>query len=37
MSDPEWRQVRAASEEDGPLVHHIENRILAPTDYSPIQ
>lgn len=37
MNDPEWREVRAASEEDGPLVHHIENRILAPTDYSPLQ
>ena len=36
MSDPEWREVRAASEEAGPLVHHIENRILAPTDYSPL-
>ena len=36
-SDPEWQQVRAESEADGPLVHHIENRILAPTDFSPLQ
>jgi hypothetical protein len=26
----------AASEKDGPIVHHIENRILAPTDFSPL-
>ena len=35
-SDPEWQRVRAESEADGPLVHHIENRILAPTDFSPL-
>ncbi len=34
--DPEWAKVRAESEADGPLVHHIENRILQPTDYSPL-
>ncbi|MBT5773165.1 MAG: NIPSNAP family protein [Dehalococcoidia bacterium] len=36
-ADPEWQQVREESERDGPLVHHIENRILAPTDFSPLQ
>lgn len=36
-SDPAWQQVWAESEVDGPLVHHIENRILAPTDFSPLQ
>lgn len=35
--DPEWAKVRAQSEADGPLVHHIENRILQPTDYSPLR
>ena len=35
-TDPEWQKVRAESEADGPLVHHIENRILAPTDFSPL-
>ena len=36
-ADPQWQQVREESERDGPLVHHIENRILAPTDFSPLQ
>ena len=35
-SDEEWQRVRAESEEDGPLVHHIENRLLRPTDFSPL-
>lgn len=35
-SDPDWRQARAESEKDGPLVHHIENRILNPTEFSPL-
>ena len=34
-ADPQWQQVRAASEADGPLVAHIRSDILAPTDYSP--
>ena len=37
MSDPEWIQARADSEKDGPLVHHIENRILRPADFSPLK
>ncbi len=37
INDPEWRAVRAESEKDGPLVHHIENRLLAPTDFSPLR
>jgi hypothetical protein len=36
-ADPEWVRVRAASEEDGPIVAHIESRILAPTDFSPLR
>jgi hypothetical protein len=35
QSDPEWRRVSEESEIDGPIVHHMENRILAPTDFSP--
>ncbi len=35
-TDPEWVAARAASEEDGPIVHHIENRMLSPTDFSPL-
>lgn len=34
-ADPEWQTARASSEADGPLVHHIENRIMNPTDFSP--
>lgn len=36
-SDPDWRAAAAESEKDGPLVHHIENRILRPTDFSPLK
>ena len=36
-ADPEWQAARAESEKDGPLVHHIENRIMVPTDFSPIK
>lgn len=35
--DEEWQRVRAESERDGPLVHHIENRIMSPTDFSPLR
>jgi hypothetical protein len=35
-SDPEWLEARAESEKDGPLVHHLENRILNPTRFSPL-
>lgn len=36
-ADPDWQAARKKSEEDGPLVHHIENRILAPTNFSPLR
>lgn len=36
-ADPDWKKVRAESELNGPLVHHIENRILNPTRFSPLQ
>ncbi len=35
QADPEWQQVRAASETEGPLVARITSDILVPTDYSP--
>ena len=36
QADPGWHEARAASEVDGPLVHHVENRIMTPTDFSPL-
>jgi hypothetical protein len=36
QADPEWHKARAATETDGPLVHHTENRFLTPTSYSPL-
>jgi len=36
IRDPEWKQVREESEKDGPLLHHLENRFLSPTDFSPL-
>jgi len=36
-TDPDWITARARSEENGPIVERIENMILAPTAYSPIQ
>jgi hypothetical protein len=35
--DPDWQRARTESERDGAVVHHIENRILAPTDFSPLK
>ncbi|MDH4074891.1 MAG: NIPSNAP family protein [Acidimicrobiia bacterium] len=37
QADPEWQKVRADSEADGPLVHHLENRIMSPTNFSPLR
>jgi hypothetical protein len=34
-ADPEWIAARDASEANGAIVLRIENRILAPTDFSP--
>lgn len=36
QADPEWQKVKADSERDGPLLDHIENRLLRPTDFSPL-
>ena len=35
--DPEWLAVKAETEANGPIVTKVFNRILAPTDYSPMQ
>lgn len=37
QADPDWQKARADSEKDGPLVHHLENRILSPTSFSPLK
>jgi hypothetical protein len=36
VKDPDWIAVRAQSEREGPLVHHLENRFMTPTDFSPL-
>lgn len=36
-SDPEWREVVAESEKDGPLIASMTNVVLKPTQYSPMQ
>ena len=36
-ADKDWQKARAESEKDGPLVHHIEARFMAPTDFSPLR
>ena len=35
--DPEWQKVKAESEKNGPLVDHIDNYFMDPTNYSAIQ
>ncbi|MCH9675334.1 MAG: NIPSNAP family protein [Gammaproteobacteria bacterium] len=35
QNDEDWKRIRAASETEGPLVLHIENRFMTPTDFSP--
>ena len=37
MADPEWREKRAASEADGPIVASINSQILQPTGFSNVQ
>lgn len=36
QADPQWQQLRSASETEGPLVARITADILLPTDYSPL-
>ena len=35
--DPEWKQVKAESEKDGPLVKKVDRKFLTPTDYSKLK
>lgn len=37
QKDPEWQAARAESEKDGPILHHLESRIMAPTNFSPLR
>lgn len=37
FNDPEWKKARAESEAHGPLVAQVENKLLVPTPYSPLQ
>lgn len=37
MADPEWLAVRAETEKDGQIVARVENRLLQPTAFSPLQ
>jgi len=37
QADPGWNKVRAESEKDGPINARVRNRILRPTNYSPMQ
>ena len=36
-ADPEWQKALEESHKDGQIVSNIENKILAPTDFSPIK
>lgn len=36
-ADPDWKAAKEASEKDGKLVDKVEQKFLAPTDYSPIK
>jgi hypothetical protein len=37
MADPAWQTAKAESEKDGMLVADVANRILTPTDFSPLK
>jgi hypothetical protein len=37
ITDPEWIEAKTRTEADGQLVRYLENRFLAPTDFSPLQ
>ncbi|MBA3944911.1 MAG: NIPSNAP family protein [Herpetosiphonaceae bacterium] len=36
-SDPEWQAAKAESEKDGSLTERVQNMIMQPTGYSPLQ
>ena len=37
VADPDWNKLRAETEKDGPINARVNNRILRPTSYSPMQ
>ena len=37
QADPEWKKVKAESEANGPLVHHIDHYFMDPTSFSALQ
>jgi hypothetical protein len=37
ITDPEWIEVKTRTEADGQIVRYLENRFLAPTDFSALQ
>jgi hypothetical protein len=37
ISDPEWIAARVSSEKDGVIVEKVENQLLEPTAFSPMQ
>ena len=37
MADPEWKQMRAESEKDGPLLSGVTNQLLVPTAFSAVK
>jgi hypothetical protein len=37
QSDPEWQQVRAESEKDGPINANVSNQLLVPTAFSAVK
>lgn len=37
LADPEWIELAATSEREGPLVQNIANELLRPTTFSPLK
>lgn len=37
FADPEWQQVRARTEANGPIIARVESVFVDPTDFSPIR
>lgn len=35
VADPEWQKIKAETEKDGALVHHVTNQVMRPTDFWP--
>jgi hypothetical protein len=37
LRDPEWVRARDAAQESGPIVARVQNQLLTPTTFSPLQ